>query len=221
VSYHFNWPAVWAYAPQFATALGISLALSAACLFLGSLLGMVLAFVSTGGSRVGASLVRVYVEVLRNVPILLWTYFAFYGLPDLGIHFLNNVSAFVVALSLYAASYLTEVFRSGLQSIPARFHEAARALGLSRIQRTRLVVLPLMFRITLPALSNTFISLFKDTSIASAISVPEITFTAQYVDTTTFRVIETWTLAALLYVVVTYLLAAALRSAERRLSVGV
>ena len=113
-----------------------------------------------GDPRVAADplLIRAYVEIFRNVPILLWTYFAFYGIGRLGFGVLDNVWSFVLALSLYGGAYLTEVFRAGLGAIPRRYGEAAMAVGLRRFQRIRLVTLPLMFRIVLPSLSNTFIS---------------------------------------------------------------
>jgi ABC-type amino acid transport system permease subunit len=81
------------------------------------------------------------------------------------------------------------------------------------------VTLPLMFRIVLPSLSNTFIGLFKDTSVAAALAVPEVTFVAQKVNQDTFRVIEAWSIAALIYLVVGYVLAICLRRVERRLQV--
>ena len=94
--------------------------------------------------------------------------------------------------------------------------EAAKAIGLRPWQRQRYVVLPVMFRICLPALSNNFISLFKDTSLAAAIAVPELTFYARQINVNTFRVIETWMVASILYLVVCYAIAFLLRQVERR-----
>lgn len=216
--YHFNWAIVFGYWPLFVKGLGVSVLLAVSCLLIGVVLGLLLAFASLSRFAPLRWFTFVYVEVLRNVPILLWTYIAFYVLPIIGIGFLNNVSSFILALSLYAAAYLTEVFRSGLGTLPGRYGEAARALGLTAWQRLTLITLPLVFNITLPALSNTFISLFKDTSIASAIAVPELTFAANYVNTNTFRVIEVWTVDGSLYLLVGYTLAVALRALERRLS---
>ncbi len=181
-------------------------------------MGLVLAFASLSRFRPLAWFARVYVEVLRNVPILLWTYIVYYCLPFAGITFLNNILSFILALSLYAGAYLTEVFRSGLGTLPARYGEAAKSLGLTSWQRLTLITLPLVFSITLPALSNNFISLFKDTSISSAIAVPELTFAADYVNTNTFRVIEVWSVVGALYLVVGYGLAVGLRAIERHLA---
>jgi ABC-type amino acid transport system permease subunit len=122
----------------------------------------------------------------------------------------------VLVLSLYGGAYLTEVFRAGLAAIPARYGEAALAMGLERGQRLRLVTLPLMFRIVLPSLSNTFIALFKDTSIAAAIAVPELTFAALKVNSDTFQIVAVWTIAGLSYLMLGYALAISLRRFEHR-----
>jgi polar amino acid transport system permease protein len=216
VTYVFNWPIVFTYLPAFIGGLGIGLGIALAALVLGSIIGLALASVATDWPALFMRPVRIYVEVIRNVPLLLWAYFAFYGLPRLGVRSLDNYSSFVAALSLYAGAYLTEVFRSGLASIPARYREAAKSLGLTASQRLLIVTLPLMFRIVLPSLSNTFISLFKDTSIAAALAVPEVTFTAQRVNIDTFRIIEAWSIASVIYLGVGYFLANLLRLLERR-----
>ena len=219
MGYTFNWPIVFTYLPQFAQGVLLGLGITVVSLAIGSVIGLVAAGVSQSSWRPARLAVRGYVEVMRNVPILLWAYLVFYGLPQLGIGFLDNLSSFVLALSLYGGAYLTEIFRAGLAAIPRRYGEAAMAIGLQRAQRLRLVTLPLMFRIVLPSLSNTFIGLFKDTAVAAALAVHEVTFVAQRVNQDTFRVIEAWTIAAIVYLVVGYLLAIGLRRVERRLQV--
>jgi polar amino acid transport system permease protein len=94
--------------------------------------------------------------------------------------------------------------------------DAGRAIGLRQLQIARLVIFPILLRNSLPALGSTFISLFKDTSIAAAIAVPELTFEARKINVETFRVIETWLVATALYVVTCSLIAAGLRRLERR-----
>jgi polar amino acid transport system permease protein len=215
LSYVFNWPLVFVYLPDFIRGLGLGLAIAVASLLIGSAIGLILALASSGPRALRWS-VRAYVEIVRNVPLLLWVYFAFYGLPTLGLRIFNNYGSFIATLAIYAGAYLTEVFRGGLQSLPTRYREAGRAIGLTPLARVRLITVPLMFRIVLPSLSNSFISLFKDTSIAAAIAVPEVTFAAQLVNINTFRVIEAWSLASVIYLAVGYALANLLRLAERR-----
>jgi His/Glu/Gln/Arg/opine family amino acid ABC transporter permease subunit len=182
-------------------------------------LGLLGAFGRAYGPLWARQLVASYVEFVRNVPLLLLVYFAYYALPKVGISFLNNVWSFIVALAVYSGAYLTEVFRAGVVSVPTGYTEAAKALGLTPWQRTRLVTLPVTFRIILPSLSNTFISLFKDTSLASVIAVPELTYAAEWLNVNTFRTIEAWTFATAMYLAAGYGIAFALRAIERRYSV--
>ena len=91
------------------------------------------------------------------------------------------------------------MFRAGLAAIPVAYIEAGKAIGLTALQRARYVVLPVLFRIVLPSLSSALISLFKDTALAAAIGVPELTFGARWINVNTFQVLETWTMAAALY----------------------
>ncbi len=216
MAYNFNWPLAFSYLPMFFDGLLLGLGIAALSLVVGSAIGLAAAALSLGRSRVAGWLVRAYVEVVRNVPILLWAYIVYYALPQVGVRMLNNISSFVLALAVYAGAYLTEIFRSGLASIPTRFSDAGRAMGLTSWQRIRLITLPLMFRIVLPSLTNSFISLFKDTSVAAAIAVPEITYAATYVNVNTFRILESWSIASVIYLVVGYGLAFGFRALERR-----
>lgn len=126
------------------------------------------------------------------------------------------MSSFITALSLYSGAYLTEVFRAGLIAVPRGLGEAGKAIGLTRLQIALWVVSPVMVRNVLPALGSTFISLFKDTSIAAAIAVPELTFQARKINVESFRIIETWTVASGLYIATCFTMAALLRGLERR-----
>jgi polar amino acid transport system permease protein len=122
-------------------------------------------------------------------------------------------------LSIYSGAYLAEVFRAGLISIPRGLTEAGLAIGLTPMQIRVSIIVPLMLRNVLPSLSSTVISLFKDTSLAAAIAVPELTFEARKINVETFRVIETWIVASGLYVATCSVLAALMRMVERRLAV--
>ena len=218
-AYHFNWFLAWQNFPRFYWGLALGLGLAIVSLFLGSVIGMGGAFARSFGPRWLRLAVASYVEFTRNIPLLLIVYFAFYGLPRVGITVLNNVWSFVVALSVYAGAYLTEVFRAGVNSVPVGYTEAGKAIGLAPWQRARFITLPVTFRIILPSLSNTFISLFKDTSLASALAVPELTYAAEWLNVNTFRTIEAWTFATVMYLIAGYGIAIALRRVERRYAV--
>jgi polar amino acid transport system permease protein len=217
--YVFNWDVIWRHFDKLYLGLALGLGIAVLSLLIGCLIGLAAAVARNSGPRALRIATTAYIEFIRNIPILLLAYFCFYGLPHLGISFLDNVWSFVFALSIYASAYLAEVFRAGIASVPASYHEAGKAIGLTRLQRFRYVTFPVTLRIVLPSLSNNFISLFKDTSLASAIAVPELTWGAMWINVNTFRVLEAWIIAGLLYLGTCYAIALALRAVERRYAV--
>jgi His/Glu/Gln/Arg/opine family amino acid ABC transporter permease subunit len=216
LNYNFNWSVIWRNWDAFLDALLLGLGMAVLSLLVGCVIGLLVAYARLAQNRVLQWTAWAYVELIRNTPLLLLVFMCYFGLPELGIRFLDKVESFVLTLSLYAGAYMAEVFRAGLSSIPRQYVEAAKAIGMRPWQRQRWVVLPVMFRITLPSLSNNLISLFKDTSLAAAIAVPELTFTARQVNANTFRVMEAWLTATALYLVTCYAIALALRAVERR-----
>ena len=217
--YVFNWDVIWRHFDKLYLGLALGLGIAVLSLLIGCLIGLAAAVARSSGPRSLRIATTAYIEFIRNIPILLLAYFCFYGLPHLGIRFLDNVWSFVFALSIYASAYLAEVFRAGIASVPAAYLEAGKAIGLTRLQRFRYVTFPITLRIVLPSLSNNFISLFKDTSLASAIAVPELTWGAMWINVNTFRVLEAWIIAGLLYLGTCYAIALALRAVERRYAV--
>ena len=216
IDYHFDWPVIARNWDKLIDALVLGLWLAVISLAIGCVIGIVTAYARLSGKKWLSVPVWAYVEFIRCTPLLLLIFFLYFGLPELDVTFLNKTQSFVLSLSLYAGAYMSEVFRAGLSSIPKQYVEAAKAIGLRPWQRQAYVVLPVMFRITLPAVSNNLISLFKDTSLAAAIAVPELTFVARQINANTFRVMEVWLTASALYLVTAYLIAFMLRLVERR-----
>jgi polar amino acid transport system permease protein len=214
--YHFNWTPVFQNFHLLWRGLLLGIGIAALSLTIGSLIGLIGAFASIYGARPVRALVAAYVEFFRNIPLLLIIYFVYFGLPLLGISVLDNLWSFIFALVIYSGAYLTEIFRAGIVAIGKGYIEAAKAIGLKPVQVIRYVTIPLMFRIVLPSLGNTFISLFKDTSLAAAISVAELTYGAMRINVNTFRVIEVYTVVGLMYLATGYILLALLRRLERR-----
>lgn len=215
MGYTLNFAVVWANLPNLLGGLLLGLELALASLAIGTLIGVAGGFLSVGPSRTGRVLAGAYVSVVRNTPILVIVLMLYFALPDLGVRF-DKVPTFIMALSLYSGAYLTEVFRAGLISVPRGLVEAGKAIGLTRLGIAINVISPVMLRNVLPALGSTFISLFKDTSIAAAIAVPELTFQARRINVESFRVVEAWTVASALYIATCILIASALRGLERR-----
>jgi polar amino acid transport system permease protein len=218
MGYTLNFAAVWRSLELLFQGLALSLALAIAAILIGAVLGLALAFALKSKSAWFNRPATVYVTIIRNLPILVLILFAYFALPQMGIA-LGKIESFVATLAIYSTAYLAEVFRAGLQTIPQGLTEAGLAIGLTNGQIRRSIIIPLMLRNALPSLSSTLISLFKDTSLAAAISVPELTFEARKINVETFRVIETWIVASMLYVATCSVIAALLRVVERRLSI--
>lgn len=218
MGYTLNFSAVWRSFDQLLWGLALSLGLAFVAIAIGCVLGLITAFGLLSKQGALRHPARIYVTIIRNTPILVLVLFTFFALPQVGIR-LGKIESFVATLALYSGAYLAEVFRGGLLAVPNGLKEAGLAIGLTQAQIRSSIVMPLMLRNVLPSLSSTLISLFKDTSLAAAIAVPELTFEARKINVETFRVIETWIVASCLYVATCSVLAALLRRLERRMSI--
>lgn len=197
--------------------LGLGIVMAVVSLTVGMLIGLGVALLADRARGPGTAIAMLYTGTIRNTPLLLLIFITYFGLPYVGLS-LPRLETFIVTLSLYAGGYMTEVFRSGLKIIKRGYIEAGLSTGLGSGQILLHIRLPIMFRNVLPSLSNYLISLFKDTALASAITVPELTYLARKITTDTFQVVEPWVTAGLMYVVTCYVLALLLRLAERRLA---
>ncbi|MGO4566682.1 amino acid ABC transporter permease [Rhizobium sp. 2YAF20] len=218
MGYALNFSAVWRSFDLLLEGLALSLGLALAAILAGCIIGLFAAFALVSKAALLRSPAQIYVTIIRNTPILVLVLFTFFAMPQLGLR-LGKIESFIVTLAVYSGAYLAEVFRGGLLSVAPGLREAGLAIGLTEAQIRTSITMPIMIRNVLPSLSSTFISLFKDTSLAAAIAVPELTFEARKINVETFRVIETWMVTSGLYVVTCSLLAALLRLAERRLSI--
>ncbi len=214
--YIMRWEVVWENLPNLLAGLVLGLEVAVGSIFIGAMIGLVAAFARTSSNRVLQRSVAAYVEFVRNLPLLLIIFFVYYGLPQFGVRFLDNVGSLILALAVYSGAYLTEIFRAGILAVSRGLHEAGKSIGLTQFQLARFVTVPLMFRIVLPSLSNTLISLFKDTSLGAAIAVPELTYAGMVLNTNTWRILESWSAIGAMYLVTCYGLAFFLRRVEQR-----
>ena len=182
-------------------------------------LGVLSAMCRTGTNRVLRTFAYVYVEVFRAVPVLTQLFVIYFGLGAIGIR-LDPIPAAIAGFGLNGGAYLTEVFRGGIEAVGRGQVEAAHALGLSRLRTLILIVLPQAFRVTLPSLVNFAIGLLKDTSLASAVAAPELSFNAHMLVDRTFLSTQIYLLVALLYLCMSLPLAAVGRRLERRMEAG-
>lgn len=215
MNYVFNWTVIEKNFPAMLEGLGFGLLMAIIAIAAGTILGLLLAFAAVSKSKVAKKLVQFFVTVFRNTPILILVYITYFGLPTVGVH-IPKVPSFVITLALYSSAYMEEVFRAGLEAIPKGIIEAGQAIGLTRWTIRRKIEMPIMFKKVLPSMGNYLISLFKDTSIASSITVGELTYLSKVLSTQTFRVFEIWLTTGILYVAACYLIAFLLRRIERR-----
>lgn len=159
----------------------------------------------------------VYVEFVRNVPLLVHMFFWVFGLPFVGITLPEFVGAFF-GLGFYTAAFVAEVIRAGIVSVKRGQLEASRALGFSYVEMMRLVVLPQAFSTVVPPLGNLALAMTKNTSVATSILVPELLYQTQVVNSRTFATYPVFFVSAMLYLVLTLPLSRLVSVLERRMT---
>jgi putative glutamine transport system permease protein len=200
--------------------LQMTIWLTVTSLFFSLVLGTLIGILRVSPMPILRALAEGYIELFRNIPLLIVMFFVFNGLPFAGIRvdppgpdFSNSA---IVALSVYTAAYVAEVVRAGLEAISPGQIEAGRSLGMNYVKILRYILLPQAFRMIIPPLGNLAIALSKNTSVASAISVQELLLKAQIVESRTFAN-NIILFAGLIYLVLTIPLSALVNAIERRL----
>jgi polar amino acid transport system permease protein len=186
------------YLPDFLDGLRVTLELTGVSLLIGLPLGLCLALAMTAPRRTVRWPATLVVEIGRGAPALVVLYFVYYGLPQLSLTWSSFVSA-AIALAFTTAAYTADIFRAGINSVPAGHREACQALGLSHGKELRLVVLPQAIRAVIPPLVGFCILLYQGTSLAFAVSVPELLSRAYSAASITYRFTAALTLAGLVY----------------------
>ena len=207
-------------------ALPMTLSIFVLCVLLGLVLAIGLTAMRVSGNRVLDRCARGYVFVFRGSPLLVQLFLIYYGLgqfPEIRHSFAWPVlrepfACAVISLALCTAAYQTEIFRGALATVPEREVEAARACGMSGLLLLRRVVLPIALRNALPAYSTELILMVKSTSLASIITVTEMTAVAQKVITQTYRTMEVFLCAAIMYLAINFIMARLVGLLEFRLS---
>lgn len=159
--------------------------------------------------------IRIFINIIRGTPLLVQMFYVYFVLPDLGIK-LGAFEAGVVALSICYGAYHAEIFRAGIISIPVGQWEAARSTGLSNHQIMFRVILPQAARVILPPMGTSYIILLKDSSLASVITVRELTRSGQLIASTTFENLTVFSMVALIYIALTQLLTLFIHMMERK-----
>lgn len=184
---------------------------------LGLSLGFIVALARLYGAKPLQYIVRFYVWLIRGTPLLVQLFLIFYALPGVGIT-LDAFPAAVIGFTLNIGAYTSEVIRATLLSVPKGQWEAAHSISMSWVQALRRIIIPQAARIAVPPLSNTFISLVKDTSLASVITVPEMFLAAQRIAAVTYQPLILYTEAAIIYLLISSVLSALQTRLENKLA---
>jgi glutamate/aspartate transport system permease protein len=225
MNYTFDWGVLWRdpYGELIVDGLKMTIYLSLSGWVGALILGTLVGFGRTARTWPVRALCTAYVELLRNIPILLQLFFWYFAFPamlprSLRVHLYSfgwETGAAVVALALYTSSRVAEHIRSGIRSAEGGVRLAALSTGLTRLQATRYVIAPLVFRLILPSLTTEFLTVFKSSSVAMTIGVAETTFVSQRIGNATFRFIEASTEATFIYLCIAGLVAVTVGLFER------
>jgi cystine transport system permease protein len=203
--------------PVLATGAVLTMKFAVASMVLGLLLGLVVAITRIGSNRVLSAVAQGYVSLMRGTPLLVQMFVIYYGLPDIGIA-LDPTSAGILTLTLNAGAYLSESMRGAILGIGPGQWAASQSLGLTHMQTLRYIVCPQALRLAVPSLGNTLISLIKDTSLVSVITVTELLRSTQEIIAATFRPLPLYLAAAAIYWVLSTLLSRLQVHVERRVA---
>ncbi|MCI1283031.1 amino acid ABC transporter permease [Lacticaseibacillus songhuajiangensis] len=197
----------------------VTLEVSAASIVISFILGTILGIIRYVKIKWVSAIVGFIIDIIRNLPLLLLLFFVYFGLPEMGVR-LNAVSATIIALSIFEAAMIAEIVRSGINAVSKGQMEAARANGMTYTQAMVHIILPQALRKMIPPIVSQFISLIKDTSLATIILLPEVTFNAQLIYGQNVNyMIPMYVALAVLYFVVNYLLSLASRMLAKRLAI--
>jgi polar amino acid transport system permease protein len=185
-------------------------------IFFASIIGVLTGIGRISRVKLVNRIATVYVEVIRGIPLLVQLFYIYYALGQV-VH-MPPITAAVIAMTICYGAYMGEIFRAGIQAVPRGQMEAALALGLTRGQALRRIILPQTIRIVLPPIGNEFIALLKDSSLVSIVAVADLLRRGREYASRTFEYFQTFTVVALVYLVMTLFFSRLVAIMEERLS---
>lgn len=205
--------------PIYAKAAVVTLYVGTLGILLAVIIGLICCFIHYNQIKGLRRIVKIYIELSRNTPLLVQIFFLYFGLPQLGIK-LSGTACGVIGLGFLGGSYLAESFRSGLEAVPRTQIETGLSIGLSRGQLNRYVILPQAISISIPQIAANIIFLLKETSILAAIAIPELVFTAKKLIGLYYKTNEALLLLTIGYLLLILPISILFRKLERRLRHG-
>jgi His/Glu/Gln/Arg/opine family amino acid ABC transporter permease subunit len=214
----FDWSFIWDYRLDLWDGFKNTMKVAAVGIIASSAIGLVLGALRAHRIPVFTQIGWVYVEVIRNTPILVQIFLLYYGvMPALGYRGDPFLTA-CLAVTIWGGAFNTENFRAGFEAVPMRLREAGQALGFTRLQTFFNVTLPIGGRIALPSSINTYISVLKNTSLLLVIGYPELTTVAYNIQALSFKTFEMFAVLAVVYLAIVWTLSALIRFVESRLA---
>ncbi|GIP33168.1 ectoine/hydroxyectoine ABC transporter permease subunit EhuD [Paenibacillus sp. J2TS4] len=213
----WNWDYAFDILPKMLRALPITIAATLVGFIIASLFGLLLAVMRRSRHKIISYPVIGFVEFVRNTPLLVQLFFLFYALPLYGIA-LSPFLCGVIGLGLHYSTYLSEVYRSGIDAVERGQWEASTALNFSKGQTWLRVILPQAIPPIIPVMGNYLIVMFKETPLLSAITVVELMTTAKSIGSQSFRYVEVFTMVGVLFFILSYASSLIVRSLENRLT---
>jgi len=218
--YEWDFHFLWTYQSLILKGVGVTIGFTILTVLLGLVIGTLVALGRLTNNRWIAAPLVAFIEIFRCTPVLVQLIWVYYALPVLIGLELTPGTAAVLTLSFYGAAFYAEIIRGGIVSIEQGQWDAGRALGLRPLQLMRLVILPQAIKRMVPPLVNQCILQLKNTSLVSALAVPDILYEGQLITSATYRPLETYTMVAVVYFLILYPLTHFAKRLERGLAVG-
>lgn len=204
--------------PMLGKGLVLTLELSILSLIIAMILGLLACLMGMSKIKIFNIINNVYIAIIRGTPLLVQAFFIYFGVTGALHMSMSAFTAGVIALSLNAGGYLSEIFRGGIQAVDKGQMEAARSLGLSYAQALRKIIIPQAIRICIPSVVNQCCITIKDTSIICVIGLAELTMVGKQIIARTYMPFEVWIMVGIMYFIVIYALTIAARKLEKKVS---
>jgi putative glutamine transport system permease protein len=203
------------YGPDFLSGFKYTIASSVFALFFSLVIGTLMAIFQISKNKILRGISRIYVEVFRNIPLLVIVMFFFIVIPMQGIP-IDGFTAGTIGLTIYTSAFIAETIRSGIQAVPAGQMEAGLSSGFTQSETMRYIILPQAFKIVIPPLGNQFINLVKNSSILAMVAGFDLMYQGDTVANTTFDTINSYIIVALFYLIITLPLSYLMAYLERK-----
>lgn len=215
-TYDFNWDVVANALPRLLDGLSITILIALVTVALSMVLAVPLAVARMAKIDVVRWVAQAYIEIFRCTPLLVQLFWIYYAMPALFGITIPGLTSAVIALTANLTAFMAEAYRSGFQAVPAEQIEAAQMLRLSRFEQLRHVIVPQALRQQTPVILSLNISMFKDTALVSTIAVPDLMFKANTIATESYRALEVFTTAAIIYFLIAFPVSLFTSHLERR-----